>query len=76
MELRDLLDKAWPVKQREGAIKQLAAAAASGDLDAIRLLLAYTYGKPVDRKEITGADGDALSFKVYVSNDDFDPDDA
>lgn len=57
LELADLLDEAWPIAQRKQAIRTAAAAAMTGDMDALKLLLAYTYGKPIDRKEITGKDG-------------------
>lgn len=52
-ELEGLLNKTWPVNNREMALSNLVAMAESGDLDALKLLLAYTYGKPVDRKDVT-----------------------
>jgi Family of unknown function (DUF5681) len=52
-ELETLLDKTWPVSKREAALSNLVTMAEAGDLDAVKLLLAYTYGKPVDRKDVT-----------------------
>ena len=76
LELTNILNKTWTLEHRKKAIEQAAAAAAAGDLDALKLLLAYAYGKPVERKEVTGENGDPLAFKVYIQNDDFDPYDA
>lgn len=55
-----LLDKCWTPSDREDCITKLAEKARAGDMDATKLLLAYTYGKPVDRKELTGKDGEPL----------------
>ncbi len=73
-ELEALLDKTWPTEKREQALINLAAMAASGDLDAMKLLLAYTYGKPIDRKEITGADGGPFKGYVSITPDDWSDD--
>ncbi len=49
-----LLDKCWPLAQREEAIKKAALRASQGDLEALKLLMAYGYGKPKEKHEITG----------------------
>lgn len=62
--LKRLLDRCWPSKQRAQAIRQLATRASNGDLESIKLLLAYAYGKPTERKEITGADGGDIAINI------------
>jgi hypothetical protein len=53
MGLQALLDKCWTPADREACIKTLAAQANEGDKEAVKLLMAYTFGKPVERKEKT-----------------------
>lgn len=45
-----------------------------GNINAIMAFMAYKYGKPKERHEITGADGGAIVVKGYVSisPDDWD----
>jgi len=47
MGLQALLDKCWASKDREACIKKLAKMALTGDIAAIKLLMEYTFGKPV-----------------------------
>lgn len=63
-ELETLLDKTWPVAKREQALINLATKAGNGDIDAIKILLAYTYGKPIERKEVSGPEGSAIPLEV------------
>lgn len=75
LELNGLLSEAWPSEKRRKAFERLATVADSdrGDfLDAIKLLLAYTYGKPIDRQEISGPGGEPLQGYVTISPDDWD----
>lgn len=58
--LQALLDECWDQTQRKDCIKNLAKNAKTGDMESLKLLLAYTYGKPVDRKEIKGELGQTL----------------
>lgn len=46
MGLVALLNKCWTLDQREACISKLATLAEEGDKDAIKLLMAYTFGKP------------------------------
>lgn len=55
-----LLDSAWPEKEREAAVKKIAFRASNGDLEAFKLLMAYFYGKPKEKHELTGKDGKDL----------------
>lgn len=58
MGLKELLDEAWPRDQRVQALKKQAAAANSGDLDALKHLMSYTFGKPKEFQQV--------SAEVYV----------
>jgi hypothetical protein len=72
--LQELLDTCWPLADRGTAIKKLAALSNRGNLQALQILMAYTYGKPKERHEITGADGGPVIVKGYISisPDDWD----
>ena len=45
------------------------------DISAIKYLADRIMGKPTERKELSGPDGEPL-FKAYETNDAFDPDSA
>lgn len=68
-ELDGLLTRGWPIKRRMAAIERLDKMVDSEDdttaLDAIKLLLAYAYGRPTERKEISGPDSGPIPFN-YV----------
>lgn len=49
--LQKLLDECWTLAERKACIKKLAASAKLGEMEATKLLMAYAYGKPVDKKE-------------------------
>lgn len=58
LELQSLLIESWPLDQRRLTLESLATKARGQTKDAIeaaRLLLAYAYGKPIDRQEHSGA---------------------
>ncbi|HEX8089346.1 MAG TPA: hypothetical protein VF762_10865 [Blastocatellia bacterium] len=69
-ELDRLLNKCWPKKQREEAIKNAASRAARGDLEALKLLMAYSFGKPKEKHEITGDFNPAV---YVILNSDVSP---
>lgn len=71
-ELNALLDKVFTTVKRKKVIEKLIEDAELGNHEARVLLLAYTYGKPVERKEITGADGEPFKGYVLVSPDAWD----
>jgi len=52
-ELQRLLKRGWPNAERLAAIKKFAAKAADGDADAFKVLLAYAYGKPTEKHDLT-----------------------
>jgi hypothetical protein len=64
--LAALLDGCWTLADRKACLTALAKKAKAGDLEAVKLLMAYTYGKPVDRKELAGKDGEPI--KVIVEH--------
>ena len=75
LELHGLLSEAWPMDRRRLAIENLADLAESDSkaaVEASKTLLAYAYGKPIDRKEISGPDGEPLKAYVSVSPTDWD----
>jgi hypothetical protein len=64
MGLAALLDECWTVEQRKKCIKQLAKNAEAGDMDSIKLLLSYTFGKPKESVDLTG-DGEVVLRVIY-----------
>lgn len=70
MGLQALLDKCWTVEDREKCIRALAKSAndpLSGDrMDAVKLLMGYTFGKPTEHKDIT-SNGEQLTFTVNLN---------
>lgn len=70
MGLKALLDKCWTRQQREDCIRSLASTAnnpAHEDrMDAVKLLMSYTFGKPKESVEHSGKDGEA--FEIIVKH--------
>jgi hypothetical protein len=56
-ELNALLDRVFTTPKRKKVLEKLISDAEAGDHEARTLLLAYTYGRPTERREITGAEG-------------------
>lgn len=69
-DLNALLDRVFTPTRRKKVLEKLIDDAEAGQHDARTLLMAYTWGRPVERKEVSGPDG--LPLKAYVS---IDPDD-
>lgn len=46
MGLKALLDKCWTPEDRETCLKALALKANAGEMEAIKLLMSYTFGTP------------------------------
>lgn len=70
-----LLDKCWKVEDREQVIQNLVIIACNGDpkaaVSAASLLLAYAYGKPTEKHEVSGRDGEPITLRVvYESKPD------
>lgn len=61
-----ILDEAFPPDQRVELFRKLVVMALAGEMRAIELLAAYTWGKPRQAVEVTGADGGALELNVYA----------
>ena len=58
--LAQLLELGWPMSERMAVIEKLTEDAKAGNLKATQILLAYTYGKPIERHELTAKDGGDL----------------
>lgn len=73
--LNALLDEMFPLAKRKKVIKLLVDDAMSDEYErraaARPLLLAYTFGKPVERQELSGPDGEPLKGYIHVSPDDW-----
>lgn len=63
-ELQALLAETFTPAARKKVLRKLIEDAQSGNHDARTLLLAYTYGKPTEHKEISGADGGAIPLEI------------
>lgn len=65
--LKDLLSQEKNNSQLiDGLMTVVVNKALKGDLKAVEMLLSYTYGKPTQKTEITGAEGAPIE---VVSND-------
>lgn len=47
MGLAGLLNECWTIASRKACLKKLATKARAGDIKAIKLLMEYTFGKPI-----------------------------
>jgi hypothetical protein len=63
-DLQGLMLRCWPKKQRMEMVRKWAERAERGDLEAGKLLMAYTYGKPTERHEHTGRDGGPIEHSI------------
>lgn len=68
MGLLALLDKCWSAPDRENCVLHLAELANSGDMDAIKLLFNYTFGKPKETREVSGPGGGEIAVTVRYVN--------
>lgn len=70
MGLQALLDKCWTQADREACIRTLARQAKSplndSYMDAVKLLMAYCFGKPKETHEHGGRDGQPIQHKLIV----------
>lgn len=64
--LKALLDECWTPAARRACVRKLSKLAAKGDLKAIELLMAYTFGKPRQAVDLAGADGEPLVIGIRV----------
>ena len=67
-----LFDKAFPKSKKVAILQKLGSMAERGDLGAIKLVLEYLYGRPIERKEITGADKQPLVIRVVYDEEIID----
>lgn len=59
-----MADEKDGVTATEAVFRKLRAMALQGNMRAMELLLAYAYGKPKQRTEITGFDGGPIQTEV------------
>lgn len=64
-----LLEECWTDADRRATLRALAAKASKGDMEAIKLLMAYAYGKPTERKEVSGPSGGPIEIVVQYEED-------
>ena len=67
-ELPALLDEAIPRADRVAILREQVQAAKNGNTKAAALVLAYLYGKPVDRIESTGEEGGPMKIQVEYAD--------
>jgi len=64
--LSELLNEAWPPAQRCELFQKLVAMGEAGNMDAIRLLMHYSFGKPPETVNLQSLDAVTISVK-YVN---------
>lgn len=65
--LKDLLSQEKNNTQLiDGLMSVVVNKALKGDLKAVDMLLSYTYGKPTQKTEITGKEGEKIDFTINV----------
>jgi hypothetical protein len=68
MGLQALLDKCWTRADREKCIRALAKTAndplSSNRIEAVKILMGYCFGKPIEKKEVTGENGGEMVLRV------------
>jgi hypothetical protein len=73
LTLKELLDAGWSDTRKGKAIRAQVELAEKGDTKAFLALMAYRYGRPTERHEVTGADGTSLiPAKPDIASEDFD----
>jgi len=65
--LKDLLSQEKNQTQLiDGLMSVVVNKALKGDLKAVEMHLSYTYGKPTQKTEITGSEGEKIDFTINV----------
>lgn len=69
LSVQQLMDENWPPEQRAAMVKAWGERAAQGDLEAGKLLMAYTYGKPVEHRkvELVGVDAARAALLEFLA---------
>ena len=70
MGLMRLLNECWTLAQRERVIRKLAALASKGDIEAIKLLMAYAFGKPTEKHQHSGDVNAPLEIRVVYEGEE------
>jgi len=53
--LHTMIDSIWTVKDQKETIRRLVERAVKGDMEAIKLLMAYRFGKPPSEMKVSGS---------------------
>ena len=75
LELHALLNDAWPLEKRRAVIESLVETAegiSKSSVSAAQLLLAYAYGRPIERQEHTGEIAIVKGYTTDASPDDWE----
>lgn len=69
MGLAALLDKCFTQRDRKALFLALKRKALQeDDMESMKLILAYLYGKPTEKREVTGADGGPMVIEIRYTN--------
>lgn len=63
--LDELLDEVFTQQRRRNVLRKLVTDAEDGNHDARTLLLAYTFGRPTEYREIGGVDGGQIQIRFF-----------
>lgn len=69
MGLAALLDECWTLAQRKECVNKLAELASQGDMESIKLLMAYAFGKPREKQQIEHSGPNGVPFVVNLIGD-------
>jgi hypothetical protein len=64
LQLAELVNEYWPTSDRIAVVQQLQKAAIAGDVEAAKVLLFMTFGRPAQRHEISGPEGGPMEVDV------------
>lgn len=62
--LNELIDSVWPEEKKRKFFESLVRRAMNGNMFAAKLLLEHRYGKPRQRVELGGANGQPIPITV------------
>jgi hypothetical protein len=67
LQFNDLINEYWPTADRIAVVQQLQKAAIAGDVEAAKVLLFMTFGRPRQQLELSGPGGQALEIGINAS---------
>jgi hypothetical protein len=66
--LEKLLADCWTDKDRRVCIKNLAIQANRGEMEAVKLLMSYAYGKPTEKHQHSGDEKSPIEIRVIYDS--------